>query len=242
MTDPAWTIPLAQAPAALLEPWQWEALLRMALSLAIGGVVGLEREYHGRAAGFRTHILVCMGCCVIMLVSTNFVRLYEHLGTDTVVRLDPARLAYGVVTGVGFLGAGVIMKNGVTVHGLTTAASLWSVAALGLSMGVGMYVVAGFGTVLTLVSLLCMRHIGGSIQQHHYRTVRLTHKDTEEISSVTEKLTNAGGKVLSAAVDHHCSAGTIVRTYNVRFQGERSIAELYEMVRVAGTFERIEVE
>lgn len=237
------TIAATSPLAAALESWQWHAVLRMLMCLVIGGAVGLEREYHGRAAGFRTHILVCLGCCVIMLASTHFARLYEHLDVNSsVVRVDPARMAYGVVTGIGFLGAGVILRTGVTVHGLTTAASLWSVAALGLATGLGMYTVATFGAILTLITLVSMRQVGVWVQGHHYRVVRVTAKDTDDRSTLHRALEGNGAKILRSAVDHRCAEGLVVATYSLRFPTARSADEVHQIIEQAGSFERIEVE
>ncbi|MCR4398958.1 MAG: MgtC/SapB family protein [Firmicutes bacterium] len=123
-------------------------LLRLSVAAVIGGLVGFERERINRAAGLRTHILVCVGAALVMLVSTG---LPELLGTG-----DPGRIAAQVVTGVGFLGAGTIMREGASVRGLTTAAGLWVVAGFGLAVGAGMYgpAMAASGIVLAALFLL----------------------------------------------------------------------------------------
>lgn len=123
-------------------------------ALLAGGLIGLERSYQGRAAGFRTHALVCMASSMLMLVT-----LYQAVwfaGGDT-VRIDPTRMAQGVMTGIGFLGAGVIMKDGVSVRGLTTAASIWTTAAVGILVGVGLYSAAIMATVATIGVLSLFR-------------------------------------------------------------------------------------
>src|SRR5512145_2985234 len=107
--------------------------VRILVSLAAGAVIGYERSYRGRPAGFRTHALVCMASTVLMLVT-----VYESHWVqtpDTLIRLDPTRMAQGIMTGIGFLGAGVIMHDGLTVRGLTTAASIWATAAIGILAG-----------------------------------------------------------------------------------------------------------
>lgn len=119
--------------------WQislFEMTLRLLLALVLGGLIGLERELGGHSAGFRTHILVCLGSAVIVLLSMYG---FSDFAAEPNVRLDPARLAAQVISGVGFLGAGTIMRNGFGVSGLTTAASLWVSAAIGLSAGAGFY-------------------------------------------------------------------------------------------------------
>ncbi|MFH1552492.1 MAG: MgtC/SapB family protein, partial [Candidatus Omnitrophota bacterium] len=105
-------------------------LLRILMSALFAGCIGIEREIHGRAAGLRTHILVCVGSTLFMLTSIMVCVNYGHIG-----QVDPSRIAAGVVTGIGFLGAGAIIRYGASIHGLTTAASIWAVAAVGLAVG-----------------------------------------------------------------------------------------------------------
>jgi putative Mg2+ transporter-C (MgtC) family protein len=135
---------------------------QMALGLAgawvAGGLIGAERSYHGRAAGFRTHALVAIAAAATMLVSfaPAFAPGAAFLSLD---RLDPTHLAQGVMTGIGFLGAGVIFKEGVNVQGLTTAASVWATAAIGLLFGAGEYSVGAMATAGVLMTLLVMRWV-----------------------------------------------------------------------------------
>ena len=128
----------------------WEMVNRLALAAALGSVIGLERERLLWAAGLRTHMLVCVGACLIMLVSAF--GFSDVLGQPNVV-LDPSRIAAQVVSGIGFLGAGTILLRGEVVKGLTTAASLWAVAAIGLAVGSGLYVPALATTVLVVAIL-----------------------------------------------------------------------------------------
>lgn len=212
----------ARGVAGAMEPWQWEALLRMAVCAAIGGVIGIEREMHGRAAGLRTHILVCLGCGIVMIASNHFARAYADLGADSVVRLDPARLAYGVVAGIGFLGAGVIMKHGLTAHGLTTAASLWCTAAVGLAAGLGMYVVAVCGALMMVATLLALRGLDRLLPSHHYMKLHVTHAGRERAGcAIREAVEAAGGKVLSVAIDWTHDGG-VSASYVVRISTRKT--------------------
>lgn len=120
------------------------------------GLIGFEREYRSRPAGFRTHILVCLTSTLLMLAAVHQVRWLTDNPHD-VIRIDPVRMAHGVLTGIGFLCGGVIFREGPTVHGLTTAASLWITSALGILYGVGFYGLAVGGTVLTLAVLAGVR-------------------------------------------------------------------------------------
>ena len=131
--------------------WE-EELLRVAVAAALGGAVGLERELRDREAGFRTHMLVAVGSALFTLVSAyGFRDFLVHGGS--VVRADPTRIAAQIVTGIGFLGAGAIIRQGLSIRGLTTAATLWVVAAIGLAAGAGYYSAAVITTLLALFSL-----------------------------------------------------------------------------------------
>ncbi|MEI7026890.1 MgtC/SapB family protein [Paenibacillus sp. y28] len=127
-----------------------ELIVRMILATVLGGMVGIEREWSNHAAGFRTHILVCLGSATIMLLS---IYGFSEFVNESQVRVDPARLAAQVISGIGFLGAGAILRNGNVIKGLTTAASVWVVAAIGLCTGAGFYTGAFICTFFVLVSL-----------------------------------------------------------------------------------------
>ena len=123
-------------------------LLRLTLALIAGGVVGLERSYHGRTAGFREHALVCISSCMLMLLADYHA---EHLAATSHrdVFIDPTRMAQGIMTGIGFLGAGAIIKDGPSIRGLTTAASVWMISAIGIMIGMGYYLAAVAATFAT---------------------------------------------------------------------------------------------
>ena len=123
-------------------------VMRLVVAAFLGGVIGLERQQRHKSAGLRTHILVCLGSCLVMILSYKL-----YIGVQGLTNADPARLAAQVVSGIGFLGAGTIMKEGLTIKGLTTAASLWVVAGVGLAVGAGYYVGAVATTVLSVLAL-----------------------------------------------------------------------------------------
>lgn len=134
----------------------FQVVIRLILSVMLSGLIGLERQIHRRTAGLRTHILVCLGSCLIMLTSLYIFDIYKNIAS-----IDPARIAAGVITGIGFLGAGTIITQGQGVKGLTTAASLWTVAGIGLAVGCGFYNAAIVTTILVLVILFFLRYIEG---------------------------------------------------------------------------------
>ena len=134
----------------------WEMIARLLCAAVLGGAIGFERERLLWAAGLRTHMLVCVGSCLIIIVSAY--GFQDVLGQKNVV-LDPSRIAAQVVSGVGFLGAGTILFRGEAVKGLTTAASLWAVAGVGLASGSGLYLAALVGTIIILAVLAGVKPI-----------------------------------------------------------------------------------
>ncbi|HKW37978.1 MAG TPA: MgtC/SapB family protein [Burkholderiales bacterium] len=132
--------------------------LHLVIALAAGAIIGLERSYHGRPAGFRTHALVCLSSSMLMVLTVYQDTWFSSFSLQQ-VNVDPTRMAQGIMTGIGFLGAGVIMKEGLTVRGLTTAASIWITAGIGIMIGVGFYFPAGIATALTLIVLSVFRWI-----------------------------------------------------------------------------------
>lgn len=133
------------------------SMIKLVIALTLSGLIGLERELNRHFAGLRTHILVGVSACLMMLLSVNgftyFMENYDN------VRFDPARIPSYVISGVGFLGAGTILISGRTIRGLTTAASIWSVAGLGLVIGIGMYKEAIFTTIIILISLVLLNKV-----------------------------------------------------------------------------------
>jgi putative Mg2+ transporter-C (MgtC) family protein len=148
-----------------------EMLVRLLAALAAGAFIGYERSFHGRPAGLRTHVLVCLASAVLMLVT-----VYEDhwVRTPGEARLDPTRMAQGIMTGIGFLGAGVIVKEGLNVRGLTTAASIWITAAIGVLAGVGLYLPMVFAVIMTLLVLSVFRWIEMKVptQAYYYFDVK----------------------------------------------------------------------
>lgn len=142
-------------------------IVRVAGALAIGAMIGFERSFHGRPAGFRTHSLVCIASTILMIVT-----VYQHQWMTFVdwdaIRTDPTRMAQGIMTGIGFLGAGVIFKEGLTVRGLTTAASIWVTAAIGILVGIGFWFAAMVGAIAALMVLAIFRVIESRLPSEFY--------------------------------------------------------------------------
>jgi len=142
--------------------------LKLLLAALAGGIIGFEREMHGRPAGLRTHLLVTLGACLMMIVSEAFFLKYGGEGASSAVRLDPSRTAAQIITGIGFLGAGVILKEGINIRGLTTAASLWVVAGLGMAFGMGLFGPGVMAALLALFSLFFLKKLEPVIKKDRY--------------------------------------------------------------------------
>jgi len=162
--------------------------VKLLLAAVAGGTVGLEREKHGRPAGLRTHLLVALGACLMMIVSEAFQLKYAAFDTNSAVRLDPGRTAAQIVTGIGFLGAGVIIKEGISVRGLTTAASLWLVAGLGMAFGMGLFLPGAMATLLALLSLIFLKKLEPVINKDRYLDIAVTASNRPGLQDELEQL------------------------------------------------------
>jgi len=164
-----------------------EMLLRLVAALVAGTFIGYERSFHGRPAGLRTHVLVCLASSLLMLVT-----VYEDywVRTPGMSRLDPTRMAQGIMTGIGFLGAGVIVKEGLNVRGLTTAASIWITAAIGILAGVGLYLPMVVSVLLTLSVLGVFRWIEQRVptQAYYHFDVKYTREGNLSEEAMRELL------------------------------------------------------
>lgn len=175
------------------------------VALLAGGAIGLERTWNGRAAGFRTHVLVSVTSALLMLV-TLYQGQWFGPGNATGVTTDPTRMAQGIMTGIGFLGAGVIMKDGLAVRGLTTAASIWISSALGILAGVGLYGAVLAGVVLALVALAAFRAIENVFPTRQYTQLEVVYQmpwSPANEQALRQALSSAGAGVndMGCAID-----------------------------------------
>jgi putative Mg2+ transporter-C (MgtC) family protein len=189
-----------------------EELLRVVVAAGLGGLVGLERELREREAGFRTHMLVSVGSALFTLVSAY--GFHEFLvGGGNVVRADPTRIAAQIVTGIGFLGAGAIIRQGFSVRGLTTAATLWVVAAIGMASGAGYYSAAVITTALVLFSLWPLRIFAFRVMQRvRPETDRLLAQlpAGESPAPLIERLEELGGRLEALEIGHEADRRTVL--------------------------------
>ncbi|MBW2278026.1 MAG: MgtC/SapB family protein, partial [Deltaproteobacteria bacterium] len=152
-----------------------ESLLKLLLATACGAVIGLEREIRGRPAGLRTNALVCLASCLLIVISRTGALVGLEGPDNFILNVDPARMGAGIVTGIGFLGAGAILRiRESLVRGLTTAASIWFVAAIGISVGMGAFVLAAGSTVMALLLLTLLNRLARRLAAPVYRTLKLS--------------------------------------------------------------------
>lgn len=144
-----------------MQNFGWLAIVKVTLAASLGGLIGLEREWRGREAGFRTNMLIAMGACLFTLISIHGFPLENSAARDT------GRVAAGIVTGIGFLGAGALFQTPHRIKGMTTAATIWLVAAIGMTVGVGAYVLAIFSSVLTFVILRLLKPVSKTVARRH---------------------------------------------------------------------------
>ncbi len=168
------------------EIFEHGVVTKLLYAVVLSGLIGLEREWHGRAAGLRTHVLVCLGATILLTAARSAtVAFASDLGTQGSLVLDPNRIAAGIVTGIGFLGAGAVLRTGDLIRGLTTAACIWFVAALGVVIGNGLYAVAIVSTLLVLLVLILFDVIEHAIPPLVYRclSVRVSVEKSDEIET-----------------------------------------------------------
>lgn len=215
----------------LFDSHEMTLLGRLLLAALLGALIGLEREIHGRPAGFRTHLLVSMGACLMTLVSEFFYVKYGDLSSAGPVRLDPGRVAAQIVTGIGFLGAGAIIKERHAVRGLTTAACLWLAAGLGMAVGVGLYRPALLVTALALFNLVFLKHLERFLNKDRYRTLVVHCPDQEGAREKLERfLADWDLRIVDFAMERYVEEGEVRYEFVVAQCGDRTSGALPEAV------------
>lgn len=194
-----------------------DTAIRLLLSILLGGLVGYERQASNKAAGLRTHVLVCMGSCMIMILSVN---VYYTVEGQT--NADPARLAAQVISGIGFLGAGTIMKEGPLVTGLTTAASIWVVSAIGLAVGFGYYSGAILATILAFVTLSLLYQLEKRLKARSRLKVVITLvNDRSKIEEMCQTLRLLSADINDIIVDEVEGGEELNVTFLISMRGGR---------------------
>lgn len=209
----------------------WGELTRLLLSAALGLAIGLERESHGRYAGIRTNLVVCLGSCLLMMVSLHLEEIFRQLGASTVVRVDPGRVASYAVAGMGFIGAGAIIKGKGTIRGLTTAASLWLVTGLGLAVGAGYVVPAVLAVAIALPAMHFSRRF--RLNQEMYTALSLTcrgpNQYLDQITAVLEAQPNL--KIEFVSLREDLAQGRVFYRFQLRTRQQAPYRQLLEQLK-----------
>jgi putative Mg2+ transporter-C (MgtC) family protein len=199
-----------------------ELLARLLVGTILGAVIGYERQLHGRPAGLRTHLLVGLAATTFMIVSTHFV-YFQHYAKEDLVAIDTSRIAASVVTGVGFLGGGAILRTGANVQGLTTAAGLWLVAAIGLSAGGGMYAISGAATAIGVGALTVLRRFERKEDDTIRRRIALTlDESAPPLTTIFAALNAKGILVATAEYEKHIDERRVHVVFQVRLPRDAS--------------------
>ncbi len=195
---------------------EFDLLIRLLVAFLFGGLVGLERDFHGRDAGLRTHLLVSLGAGVFMVLSEVVATRSAQPGSFS----DPTRIAAQIVTGIGFLGAGVIIKAGVNVRGLTTAASLWTVAGIGMAAGGGYYVISAFTTVLALSGLILLKHFERTYAKDYYRNLIVTTSADVNPSEIAVLIQGEHLTILNCDIEKNYEQDTVISRFSLRLHNK----------------------
>jgi putative Mg2+ transporter-C (MgtC) family protein len=212
-----------------------EMIIRLLVGAILGGIIGFERQTHGRPAGLRTHILVCTASVLVMIVS----RSTQAIATSDLFRLDPSRLAAGAITGIGFLGAGVIIKSGVTVQGLTTAASIWIVAVMGLAVGGGLYLPALVAFIITVLTLWTLRMIETRMVRHTYKSLTVVLGAGADEEAVKGVLTGRQASVECCDYEIDAEKGEKVLHLTVGFFGQAPLKQIIDGISLLPGVKRV---
>lgn len=209
-----------------------QIIVRLVLAFVLGGLIGMERELHGRAAGLRTHILVCLGSALIMLTSMHMFYLYRDITT-----IDPARIAAGVITGIGFLGAGTILRFRASVRGLTTAASLWAVAGIGLAVGSGFYLGAYITSALVLIVLFVLTRVEHAlVRKDWYKLLAVeTRGQLQQLQDIRACLSNYKAEIRDFEIKKKPESENVLMELNLKLITDRQDDQiLTEIMRIKG--------
>lgn len=198
-------------------------LLKLVIAAFMGGIVGFERETHGQAAGLRTNVLVCTGACLLMMLSLYMPDLYREVPmTDSVIRLDPARIASYAIASMGFLGAGAIISGKGTVKGLTTAASIWLVTGIGLAIGAGYFLPALTCVILSLLVLYGFRKIKKYLPRDEHTLLTLVFdREQQHLDAVRSYLQTQ--RVTINFINYYLDHRQHTLTYKLRLQAKMNV-------------------
>jgi putative Mg2+ transporter-C (MgtC) family protein len=218
-----------------------EIIIRLCLGLVAGAIIGFERSSRRQVAGLRTHVLICVGATLLMLLSIWVPQQFYAMKNG-----DPGRIAAQVVSGIGFLGAGAIIRLGHNVKGLTTAASLWIVAAVGLAIGAGMYIAAASAELIALITLILLYYLEKRIfptARNKLLELRYKHGAVPDTRTSNDILSNFGIQTLSMDVDQDVGKARITRIrYYVSIPDTADLSRLAKALKTSGDVTKVEIK
>jgi len=196
---------------------EMQLLFRLVLAALFGAILGYEREHQGRSAGLRTNLLVSAGSALMTIISLDLFLAYSGSASST-LRMDPARIAAQIVVGIGFIGAGVIIKERGGIRGLTTAATLWLGAGVGMACGAGMFFAATATTVIALVALTLLTRVEQKMKRENYRIIEVvcSEKEADMLPTVSQFLKSRDIRITSVNYNHNSRNSETIYEFSVR--------------------------
>ena len=194
-----------------------EIVLRLFVAAALGGFLGFEREIHGRPAGIRTYLILSLGSALIMVISEYLLLRFQGVPPGALVQVDPGRIAAQAVTGIGFLGAGVIMRSKDSVKGLTTAACVWVTCAIGLAIGAGFYVFGVLVTLMTVISLVAIKAFERRLPKDWFKEMTVVSEDVPGLfNRIREIIVGGSYEVLNSGIAKDLEKKEVTASFELR--------------------------
>jgi len=217
---------------------EYEIFARLMLAAVLGGTIGLERELRSRSAGLRTNALVCLGSALFMLVSQYMWFIYAGR-----TQVDPSRIAAQIITGIGFIGAGTIMKSRFTMKGLTTAASIWTVASVGMAVGAGLYAMSIITVLAAILILTLLEKLEHILPRDWYSNIRVVASDREKISEeIRGAVSDAGGEIKDVCVEFEKESDEMQFNVIARFKGKPANEEVVKRIAAVEGIKKVKCE
>lgn len=220
-----------------------EIIFRLILASLLGGAVGLEREVHGRPAGVRTYLLLSLGSALIMVISEYLFHKYRGGMPGVSLQVDPGRIAAQAISGIGFLGAGVIIRNKDTIRGLTTAACVWVVCAVGLTIGAGFYLYGGAVTAITVIALVGVKRVEKKLSRDWYQEMTVVSADVPgQVERVQEIIDRYGFKVINSGLGKDLEKQEVTLTFLLRQRTVRPQRQALQEVFALEGIKRVDLK
>jgi putative Mg2+ transporter-C (MgtC) family protein len=223
----------------ILNPTLQDVVLRLLLTMLAGGLVGFNREVHGHSAGLRTTILVGLSACAAMALA-NILLSTTGKAPDSFVNIDVMRLPLGILTGVGFIGGGSILRRGNLVTGVTTAATLWAITAIGLCFGIGQFALGAIVTALTFITIWLLRRLENRIPREHRATLVVSGGSVVEVPDLSSLLASTGSHVRFAGARSQSPNGPATFAYEVSWRSADNVRPPIDIIGIVAARYRVE--